>query len=557
MTIHQKFTGDASQLLQCYQQQSKEIVHLEQQFGKLAQKMNEGTRAGKGGFDLMSQATKSAGSEIGGLVTSWLSVSAAIAAVNQEIEHNRRLAEEALNKNYELAGAQGDFYLNQYGKTPEEIESNKQGIKQLVNELKVPENVVTGAFNSVASTGIGTSEQQMQAIRMAGKVSGQRPENIGNLAKSLLMTQHMAGVNAEEALALNLSAGANAFMENPDSQARAIRQATAAAVASSPGDKRKATEQSAELLAASTQWVGEERGESARTFTAQLSGQLNEFFTKGSEKTGPRGIKIKTKPPVDPGTAGDRIEYLQNNPKLAKAFIENKMSVETMFKAPAERLLLDKNSPEAKTFKKVQADVGYDTKPLPELYKNLESGTAQIQLERSKRTADVNLEQMQLATDLDNRRTRAREILQSSLDATSWRGTDAPIGGKLLKNKITGLAAEAKEQTEPDSIFPNAIKALEEQQRNIRSQPTFLSLLTDGIIPAKQRELSKLGQEDRKQYDFLGEQIAELNRLMQQQIQAQKDLTAAQRDLANPQLNRAPTSVPNAARAERGGHREQ
>lgn len=545
MTIHQKFTGDPSQLLKAYQELSAANTRLEQQVGNLTRKMSEGAKEGKTGFDGLGLSTRNVTTQLGAMVGSWFSIQTAIAAVNAEIEHHQQLAREALNTHHQLAASQADLFLNAWGRPESETSANRQRITQMASDAKVPEKFMTAAFASAQSTGVGTDEQRLSAVQLSSKLSGQRPENIGNLSKSILMAQQLTGVSPEEAASLFLSGGASAFMENPEQQSRMLRQTLASVAASSTGtDKKRIAEQAVEIGAALTTMVGEERGESARTAAGKLSGDLNTFFTKGFEFTGPRGHKFRKKPKMDPGGVIDRIRVLQNDPKLANAFLE-KASFETMFQAPISRALLDKNSEEAKRISDAERTVSYDTKPLAPLLRQLQTGTPSIELERAERGSMVNKEQSELAADQAARRTQANKIWRESLWQTAEH-TDAIPGMKLLSNQLSGTFAGAKQLVKPDAVFEDAIKALEYQQKNIlgNRNPTLLSAVTN--TPGKALDVDKLTQKERADYEYLGKQIAELNQLMKLQLEAQK--TA-------PQLQ--PTLAPTAARAERGGHREQ
>lgn len=513
MTIHQRFTGDSSQLVKAYQDVANANVKLEQRVGELARKMGEVGRAAKGGTDQMQSGMKGVAQDLAGAIAGYVSLRSVIAAVNEELEHKKKLQAEAFQANSSLAPAQADMILNSFGDSPEQIKANQQRIRKMATELHVPEVSVTQAFGDVRGTGVGNVDQQMKAVELAAKMSGKRPENMASVAKSLLMTQDLSGASAEEAAALNLSSGAAAFVTNPESQSRMLRQAMAASTAASAGDKRKAAEQAAEFTAGLSVVGGDDRGESSRTASAAIAGQMHEFFTEGIEVPipGAGGRKRRIKPKFDPGSQMDRMEYLQNNPSDAKAFVENKLAVETQFRAPVRKMFLEKDSAEAQKMRNVRETVGYDTKQLPSFLHQIEKGTPQLAQARAAQVAESAKEQFLLANPKMGERKTADDIVTDTFEKTR----DMSSGGYLMRgardwwNQSTRSVAD---QVYGRDELDSAEKALKGRRQEILTAPGWL---TGKGRNNRLREESELNEKERSALTLVDEGLKNIQSFRQ------------------------------------------
>lgn len=557
MTIHQKFTGDNSQLLKAYQDVAAQNTRLEQQIGKLAAGMGKGAKSGKQDMDLWGQSTKYVTSSLTGLVSGWLSVASVISVVNEEIEHHKRLAKEALDTHTSLAASQSDLFINSWGKPKEVTEANLKQLRQMANEVKVGEVHLTGAFASAQSTGVGTDKQQMDSVRMAAELSPQRPEGIGNLSKSLLMGQQLTGKSADEVAALFLSGGGSAFLENPEQQSRFLRQTMAGVMASSRGDKTKAAEQAVEFGAALTTMVGEERGESARTQTISTSASLDKFFTEGFERT-VHGHKFRDKPKTDPGAVLDRFRMLQNDPKLAQRYLDGS-SREALFDGPLRRALLDKNSEEAKRITEAQEKVGYNTQPLQPLLDQLRSGTPQIEAERMQRTGQVNKEQHELRSTKFSREANALAIVSDTLSKTR-KYSPEPWGLKIAEDKAQEQIRPVRDELFGSDPIESSIATLQTRAAAIRKPgSTFFGK----NMRSASRPIDELNQDERGALEYVQKSIEALREIQaagireaEKATRAMEENTRATRETNDILRTQKPNAAP-AARAERGRFRER
>jgi hypothetical protein len=547
VTIHQKFTGDPSQLLKAYQDLAGANARLEQQVAKLAGTMGGAGREAQRANRLNIDFAKNAMGDIRNVITGWLSLQGAISAVNMAIEHHKQLTADALATAEKLAVAQADVFLTAWGKSPQETAANNQRIGQIAGRTAVPQELVTQAFGAIQGAGIGTNEQQFAAIEMAAKLSGQKPQNVGSIAKSILFGQHALGVSGEEAAALFLSGGASAYVENPEAQSRMLRQVMATVTASSGGDRKRAGEQAIELGAALTIMVGEERGEAARTSAAKLSADLNNFFTEGIEKT-VRGHKFRVKPNVpDPGGVIDRLQVLQNDPKLAKQFLES-ATFEAQFEAPIKRAILDKNSVEARQIAEAQRTVGFDTKSLGPLLQQLESGTPQIEQERIKRAADVRKQQHELARPDLARLENVRKMTADALSQTREFSVDGSIFG-MASDFVNQNAMPLREGNQAGM----SIELLRQRRNDVLRAGQPKSSVLRSILPAPQEE--SLAPEAKQALQLLDSTIAALERLKEQEgkeLQKQTDVLLRIEEKLQPKAAGA-----DSARALRGIGREQ
>jgi hypothetical protein len=562
MAIHQKFTGDPSQLIKAYSDLAAHNVKLEQQVAKLALQMGEASRSGRAGMGLIGQGARAARTEIMSLVGSWVSVHTVVRAATAQMEEHRAAARDALDANRALAAYQADTFLNSFGDDPTITEQNRQRVRRLAADAKIDEKYAMAAYSSVQSTGIGTDDQRFEALKIATRLSPQRPENIGNLGKAILMGQSIGGFTAEESASLFLSGGGAAFLENPDQQIRFLRQtmagSTASAATSTVAEKRRAAEQSIELGAALTTMVGEDRGEAARTAAVKLSGDLHKFFAEGYKVTGPHGRTRLIKPKSDPGAPLDRLEALQGDPTLAKQFTDN-TSFETLFESPLKRAILDPKSREAEAIRGAVKKVSPNPTPLQPLYEQLESGTPQIELQRAEQASQANLSELQYSQPLKSRREQARKIWLESLAKT--RGYRMPVYGFLDEMAETGVK-DFSHFAKPDAVFEDAIEGLKRRQELILA-PKDSWGLEKGRWNAP-RSIDQLKDEERKDYEYLGKQLEILIELMRSQQQSQSDpamekqtqvLLRIEEKITSPPGSAGPS--PAAARNERGVHREQ
>lgn len=324
---------------------------------------------------LWNSGVASLGQLTGGIVT----VGAVVQAYNRDLERQIQLQTEALATHRLFSRGQAEIVLNTFGQSPQQRQHLRAEAARISAATGVPEPMVASSLGRLAGKGVGLTPQQLVAAQeMATRLGRHTPEQIEPLSTAILQTMRISGLGVEDSAALIQSASAAAFIGEPWQQARFLQQSLSGMAANIPGGGRQAVEQSLELAAYISQAVGEERGEAGRTSAIAMAAQLNEF----REGRGPWAVTLqggrKLNTPVKgmPTNPIDAIQWLQQNPGMAKRFLD-RATFEQLFEGEWRNLLT--GGDKANTLLQQTRDaVGPQVGALREQLAALESETPQL-----------------------------------------------------------------------------------------------------------------------------------------------------------------------------------
>jgi len=484
-TTKQIFTGDASQLDACYKGLAQQVTRLEDQVHKLT------TSSERGMAGLLRGAA--------GAATQFIGLHAVIQSVNDDMAKMVRLQGEAAAAQRNLAGGQAEIILNTFGLDEKTVLKIAERGKEISAKYGLPQPLVEATAGRLMGAGVGPFEKRMEALEVAASLTRHTPEALGPTALAVQQTQKMTGMSAEEAASLMQSAGSAAFIGDPAMQARFLQQVMSGVVASSSGDRRVAAEQGLELGSWLTQVVGEERGESARTAGISLAAQMNEFFTEGLKIDGPGGMKLRVKPPEDPGSPIDRFRYLQEHPEFARPFLD-RASFERLFESSIKKAILSPESAEAKLLAETEQTVKVDVPALKQQVQRLQTLTPQLATTTTAKQGETLVEHFKAELTRGGVTDSLRNLREEGQTAASrfrhFTPLEVGIGNKIgdvfgyfqgneAERILEDLRFTRKDVLQSGALFPRGVEQLSPDERRVVD-------LLDKLIANGEQQLAQL-----------------------------------------------------------------
>lgn len=383
-TVQQVFTGDASQLQREYEKLARSVTTLE---GKLGQTTVKSEQLGRKHKESLGSASGAAGKLADSIIqvgAAYMTADAAIKAFNYDLEISKRLGSEAAKTQSDIGKALAKLGMNvldqkqfQQVVVPEVYRISKETGFADVGGL------ATAAGAAISASG-GDTELGLDALRTAAKITKLTPESLQPMTEAVTDIRRFSEkrTTSDESAGLALSAGKFGRIVDPQQQASVLSKGIGSIVASSRGDKKDATEQAAEVIAALTLSMGDRMGDRSATAAISLSSQLDKLFTEGIDVS-LGGRKFKKKMKSDPGNLVDRIEALREDEAMRKLFLQT-----AHFEAGADPvirdLLTNKKGQAAQTLNQSRESVGFDAGIVKEVEAIIENGTPEIAAENRK-----------------------------------------------------------------------------------------------------------------------------------------------------------------------------
>ena len=391
-TTTQTFTGDSSNLEKAYQSLAKEVARLESANQKLAGQMATQSEGVARGMKSQENAIGSALGSLKSYAMGFASVGAAASLVNRALEEQMRLSKEIADTNIEAGKSQGDVLTNLVGVDPAEQRRILGEINRIQRDTGFGsiDELNRGAAAAISASG-GDVSGALDALREAARLSVLKPEQLKTVAGGALDVRSATGIQDQrQNLGLLLSFQSAARGTGLERVARNAAPAIGSMAKSVPSDQKEAARQSAALLAALSQGAKDFTLESTATAGIQLADHMTEFFTKGIAKEA-NGRKFTIRPPQDPQTIQGRVEFLQQNERFRKLYIENFVDkgMETKFREPTRGLLDSQKAanlrgqgvvPVADLFKQFQGAIQYQPQAVDDLAKQLREATPQTRI---------------------------------------------------------------------------------------------------------------------------------------------------------------------------------
>jgi hypothetical protein len=278
-------SGDDAELYKAFQRILDQQAKTEGGYKKVANASKEAADKAKAAAKEQAAEEKSRQdtidrglSSLAGMVTAYVSVSSAVAALTKAHGQLIENQDRALGKAKELAAAQQEAAKNLAGKTPEQISKTlQQTVPEIARETQFADLAkLTTALGSAAS--IVGEDKATGVVSAAAQLTKFTPESLGTTATATADIMAATGLSdAKEALALLASTGSVARPEDLAKLAQGAAAAVNAAIAQAPAqDKVDAAREGVALYAKLT--AVDPSGQSAATATTDFIRQVTAVF---------------------------------------------------------------------------------------------------------------------------------------------------------------------------------------------------------------------------------------------------------------------------------------
>lgn len=560
--IHQKFTGDASQLKKEYDDLAAANARLEQKVNKLAQTMGGATRNGAHGQSLLNNAVKQGTQDVIGYATQWASVAGVLAGIKLDLDAIEQRQSRAAKTNVSVGSSQADIIRNLPGVGSGDKKQFLQDTQAAFSRSDFPDlNEFNRAVASGLSASAGDMKGTLRAAEDAGKLTRDKPQELDLLVGAALDIKKASGIDdAKKNLGFMLQVGGESRMTDIQQNARNIPSAIIASVNAMKGDRQQRAVDAGAVFAALGTQASDARGEQTSTSVTALAVQARDFFEKGVEKT-VNGRKFRQKPKDDPGTFEGRISFLQDNEKERKRFLETS-SFERKFQIPVEQLLT-KGSETDKQFRSSRSKINFDDAEYRQQEKDLRDLTNSTGAATIDAKIKSNQQLAELRKEHDGRINQAKEALAKTLENTREHSM-APFGLKTVSDEAVRHLKPINDALAGNNPIRSAITEAEVRKKEI-FQPGSMLFPGGKDMTAAARPLESLNLSELQDVQDVNATISLLKELLVKDEAAMRDqnklMTEIRDELRNgskpPDAARSPAAAVGAARNDRGGHREQ
>lgn len=419
----------------------------------------------------------------------------AVRVVNEAIQKQRELGEQARESYLDLAGAQQEALRNFANFSPADrkliLDTVLPEIQQQTRFPSQRELVI--AASNLASSGATTIDQIREFTEQAARISVLKPDQVDEVAKGSFLISQATGIGARESVNLLLQAGANTALTDVADIAGSLPNALIAAFATSKvtdENRAQGAAQAAAFFGAGTVFATDETGDSTRTNVGKLLGFLEE---------------LTADLPNDPGLPLDRLRLIQQDAQLSAEFLKS-LPAEQAFK-PSFRKLLD---PESEAFQAVASRVPaveVGTAAVDEFEAGLGDATRALRLAVSNATTQAAEELSQLGPGAGGFGALLSQVRDTADRAFQQNQTTADFivqGIVQAIPSIVGIDTSIKggrlEGTTAPEEAVSAILELDVLRRNLRDpakqENIGLSISAlEGLIvgAARDRDLDPLG----------------------------------------------------------------
>jgi len=386
----------------------------------------------------------------------YVGVSQGVQLVNGYLEDQVKLLDQSLKSQLALATAQQEAAKNLAAFS---IVQQNEVLTQAVPEIALAAGVsdtaaITRALGDAASAG-GTNEQVINAVRAAALLNRLTPDKISaNASASVDFARSTGTDDARANLALLVSTGTQARIEDPKALANSLAPALSNAVKTVPGQSRQeATREAAAIFATLTQAATDKTGNASQTATLDLTARLSTFFTDlEGEQRNARSELSKLDPKIaegkateseafranqlrsflaqagsvsDSGTLFGRIETLQQNPGIRDQFFSQEFG-QVAFKQ-AFKQLADSSSELSQQLQNAKSKIEVDSSGFERILDVTTSLTPQLRIANFVSGQQASAE----VTDAFTTERAALQAVRKSVGSVLARNRESGFGGYL------------------------------------------------------------------------------------------------------------------------------
>lgn len=440
-TVHQKFTGDASQL-------EKEIEKLRKQHVRLEEQMVKGAKEAAKGQDIISRSIDRAGTtfrnNIIGMVASTVSFRSALSLVTSELERQKQLADESRFATLKLAEAQAGMVRNLGpNATKADIAFMESGLAKISTDTGVSQAALSVASGAALSGAQGNKEIALAVVGEVAKILADSPSEMAEIANKApgIMTA-MGTDDPKTALAWMQAVMGVAPLVKPEAFKHYSKAIASGAVTQKGVDFVEATSATGALLSGIGIRLTDDTGELTKSAVNRLQTILEQVIPEQMSHI-------------------ERVRRIQESPSLQKKAMEAFGTQNEQYPIIRE-LLTDKNSIVSRLVEGALPQLTASQESFRNLQANLVGGTEALKIAQESRLATTNIESQKLDPTVAGQ-SNVRDILDKALRETVPGGTGSLFSGWEHGIRMAGFDIWGKT---PDI----AIEALQERERDIRNQ---------------------------------------------------------------------------------------
>lgn len=467
--VTQTFSGDVTQLQRCYQSLVKEVTRLEVANQKLAATSQAASDGMSRGLSRSDAAMGGMVSKVATLAGSFLTLQGVVRLGTQEMERQFAVQDRIKAKQIDIAKTHWDAAGSQANVTPEEFQKRTNEALEIQKHSGFPEAAkIQEGINRAMNATQGNWEIAREASKMAARVSLAKPEDMPILAEGLATGMHLKGIGAEAALGnLGLQQG-ESRSQNLSTIAGIQGRIASAADTHAKANQLDEVTYYEKLNATISNKTQDADGPRTASAGVNLGQKLAEFFDpsfKGAEDSTAPKLPGSHRPhkkvkPVDPEkyeSTESQVEYLQQNPKIAKVFYNDFLHGEKESRPALKSLLLKDDIEELRKqgkqstsdmMKKSQIESGTGAIATGKNLENLlRSGTPELEAASRDSQRKNKIEVSGIHDVSKAKRAEARELvdgMRANLDSAGWFGGAALSAQSSVSNLLgQGSSAQA------------------------------------------------------------------------------------------------------------------
>lgn len=492
-TVHQTFTGDAKGVLKELEKMQRANTALEEKLNRVAMASAKASRESRTQASSLTQYSQRAASGLQQWAMGYVSLQSAIQLVNNALAEQKRLSEEAIKTQSNVAGGQAEVLKNLGDVSDIQGKQFLARLDQLRAETGMSSVVpVQMAAGSILSATGGNQEQTIEILKAAAPLFKTKPDELAQFGGALADVQKALSadgkpVSAQSTAALMLAIQGQArFTDLGGFKNVAPALATVDVVSGRGKDETEAEKmrdvrEGAALFAGIGSRLGDATGDRTKTAVANLAANL-----------------ARAVPELD--TTFARLEQVRKSPELQEEVL--KSGFEGAQKPAIAELISGDGGTTGRlvdsAFKQIQ---GSDA-ALKRKTKQLESLTPELAIRDLRERAAGNVE------DIERQEYRGREALAREI----LFGKDGKPGSLAqTRSMVQGVLSMG--DTMPSLMFESAMaEGREPEQAAINILRTQRGVVTSDIFGGQK---SKLTASEQAKVDLIDKQTQVLQQSLE------------------------------------------
>ncbi len=502
MALKQKFSGDFSQLIKEHEKLLAAQIRQEGQLRNLKTTAVQTGNKQVSAVDKLETANRRAIKGVKDMAGQYISMHAALAGINTELERKERLELAARDASVRIAEAEADVVVN-LGDAPREVKTKFIGRLEEISkdagfQSKAP--IMEAGASAVTATG-GDRDLALDVVEAMAPLFKSNPDQLVPGSEAVADLATVSRMSAEDTAGLVLSTMAKARVRKLESF-KNVAPAVAAGVNTQKNisPERAAIETSA-LFASLGQQVKDKDGAKTATAVAALSVALERNFEIDQakfEKLTNAGVSIEDARKQSALSVAERLDFAQNlneritdainaGVKPAKADIavrDDLLSTgfEIQFKPIVRDLLAGNDTVAARQFDATLPTIKADGDLRDRMADQLGNLTTNLKIADKKRRQEGLIESAQTTGEAAIR----GQITSAYKEAIEKTGSD--LFGSSIEEIGFNFSRSVRESMLDGEVGSRAIELLQTRERSIRQGSVFFGTnRTDEELTEKER----------------------------------------------------------------------